>query len=150
MFGKILVGYDGSNGSQTALEKAVVFARSTRAQITGLWVRSLLHHSDFPGEFEDENGAGARCFDALREDMRLAAEANGIEISCVCRAGHPAKTIVEFATKGAFNLIVVGHRGHSAFWGRRLGDTANRIADHAVCNVLIVKEEESSNEQRGA
>jgi len=28
---------------------------------------------------------------------------------------------------------------HSEMWGRLLGDTADRISDHAHCSVLIVK-----------
>ena len=31
------------------------------------------------------------------------------------------------------------HSDHSELWGRLLGDTADRIADHAQCSVLIVK-----------
>jgi nucleotide-binding universal stress UspA family protein len=35
---------------------------------------------------------------------------------------------------------VVGHSDHSGLWGRLLGDTADRISDHAHCSVLIVKQ----------
>ena len=31
------------------------------------------------------------------------------------------------------------HLDHSELWGRLLGDTADRIRDHAHCSVLIVK-----------
>jgi hypothetical protein len=36
-------------------------------------------------------------------------------------------------------LIVARHSDHSQMWGRLLGDTADRISDHAHCSVLIVK-----------
>ena len=58
---------------------------------------------------------------------------------CVARAGHPAKTIVQHPNEGGYDLIVVGHSDHSELWGRLLGDTADRSADHANCSVLIVK-----------
>jgi len=47
---------------------------------------------------------------------------------------------VNFAKEGGYDLIVVGHSDHSELWGRLLGDTADRISDHAHCSVLIVKQ----------
>lgn len=41
-------------------------------------------------------------------------------------------------------MIVVGHSDHSELWGRLLGDTADRVSDHAHCSVLIVKQPEKS------
>ena len=60
--------------------------------------------------------------------------------------GHPAKAIIKFAVDGNYDLIVVGHSDHSALWGRLLGDTADRIADHAHCSVLVVKTGVSAKE----
>jgi nucleotide-binding universal stress UspA family protein len=68
----------------------------------------------------------------------LAAE-QGIKIRCETRRGHPAKALVQAAADQACDLIVVGHSDHSELWGRLLGDTADRISDHAHCSVLIVK-----------
>ena len=50
-----------------------------------------------------------------------------------------AKVLVTFAREGGYDLIVIGHSDHSECWGRLLGDTADRIADHAHCSILIVK-----------
>ena len=47
--------------------------------------------------------------------------------------------IVNFAKDGGYDLIIVRHSDHSELWGRLLGDTADRISDHAHCSVLIVK-----------
>ena len=139
MFQNLLVAYDGSRGSKTALKHAIMMARVLPARITALWVRPMAHHFDLPAQFDDEDGAHARHFRLLREDVRCVAEADGIEIRCVSRAGHPAKTIVHFAEREDCDLIVLGESGHSAFWGRLLGDIADRVADCAHCNVLIVK-----------
>ena len=67
----------------------------------------------------------------------------GIGIGCESRAGHAAKVMVTFARDGGYDLVVVGHSDHSEFWGRLLGDTADRISDHAHCSVLIVKQPET-------
>ncbi len=37
----------------------------------------------------------------------------------------------------AADLIVLGHSGHSAVWGRFLGTTAEKVSRHAHCSVLI-------------
>jgi hypothetical protein len=40
---------------------------------------------------------------------------------------------------------VIEHSDHSELWGRLLGDTADRVSDHAHCSVLIVKQPEPSS-----
>ncbi len=140
VFQKILVGYDGSKGGKAALERAATVAKGYHAQITALWVRQPLpRHADLPGESEGEAEAANEYFSERRKEVSEFAKQQGIEIVCESRAGHAAKTIVNFADEGKFDLIVVGHSDHSALWGRLLGDTADRIADHAHCSVLIVK-----------
>ena len=71
--------------------------------------------------------------------MQEVAAQHGLSIACETRRGHPAKEIVKVAAEGAYDLIVIGHSDHSELWGRLLGDTADRISDHAHCSVLIVK-----------
>ena len=41
-----------------------------------------------------------------------------------------------------YDLILIGPSDYSELWGRLLGDTADRISDHAHCSVLIVKQPE--------
>jgi nucleotide-binding universal stress UspA family protein len=132
MFQKILVGYDGSKGGRAALGRAVLMAKSANAQITALWVREPLPR--YTAEAADEYFR-----DRQKEIAEVAAQ-HGIQIGCETRSGHPAKSIVTFADEGGYDLIVVGHSDHSEMWGRLLGDTADRISDHAHCSVLIVKQ----------
>jgi len=140
MFQKILVGYDGSKGGKAALEHAAVMAKQSNAQITVLWVRQPLpRHADLPGESEGEAEAADEYFAERKREVEEAARRHGIAIACESRTGHAAKVIVGFADQGRYDLIVVGHSDHSELWGRLLGDTADRISDHAHCSVLIVK-----------
>jgi len=135
----ILVGYDGSKGGKAALEAAVELARKFEGRVTALWVREPLpRHSDLPGEIE-ESEAADRYFAARQEEVAKTASQLGIPIGCEAARGHPAKAIVGYAQKGGYDLIVIGHSDHSGLWGRLLGDTADRIADQALCSVLIVK-----------
>ena len=150
MFQKILVGFDGSKGGKAALQHAAIMAREYEAQLTALWVREPLpRHSDLPGEFEEEKEAADDYFAERQKEVQEAASQHGIKIACELRRGHPAKTLVKYADEGRFDLIVVGHSDHSELWGRLLGDTADRIADHAHCSVLVVKQPQDSPGQQG-
>lgn len=141
MFQKMLVGYDGSKGGKAALQRGAVMAKQTNAEITAVWVREPLpRHSDLPGEFEEETEAADEYFKERQKEVAEVAAQHGIQIKCETRRGHPAKTIVKYADEGGFDLIVIGHSDHSELWGRLLGDTADRISDHAHCSVLIVKQ----------
>ena len=147
MFQKILVGYDGSKGGKAALERAAVAAKHHNAQLTALWVREPLpRHSDLPGEFEEEKEGADEYFKERQREVAEMATRHGINIDCVSRAGHPAKTILRFADENGCDLIVIGHSDHSELWGRLLGDTADRIADHAHCSVLVVKHPEKQGQ----
>jgi len=140
MFKNILVGYDGSKGGQAALRRAAVLARDLNVQLTALWVREPLpRYTDLPGEPESEAEAADEYFQERKKEVAEVAAQHGIKIACETRPGHPAKSIVQFATDQGCDLIVVGHSDHSELWGRLLGDTADRISDHAHCSVLIVK-----------
>jgi nucleotide-binding universal stress UspA family protein len=140
MYKNILVGYDGSKCGKAALQRAAVIAKALDAQLTAVWVREPLpRHSDLPGEFEEEAEAADEYFKERQKEVADAAAQHGIRIGCETRRGHPAKSIVKAADEGHHDLIVVGHSDHSELWGRLLGDTADRISDHAHCSVLIVK-----------
>jgi nucleotide-binding universal stress UspA family protein len=140
MHKNILVGYDGSRGGKAALAAGAELAEKFGGQVTALWVREPLpRHSDLPGEFEEESEAADEYFAERQEEVTEFANGLGQTIRCEVARGHPAKAIIKFAADGGFDLIVVGHSDHSALWGRLLGDTADRIADHAHCSVLVVK-----------
>jgi nucleotide-binding universal stress UspA family protein len=140
MFQKILIGYDGSKGASAALFHAATMAKEFKAELTALWVREPLpRYTDLPGEPEEAAEAADEYFKERCKEVETAANGHGILIACETRPGHPAKTIVKFADDGGYDLIVVGHSDHSELWGRLLGDTADRITDHARCSVLVVK-----------
>ena len=49
----------------------------------------------------------------LLEAAKVKAKEAGIELKTHMRPGHPAKTILEVAKEGKFDLILVGHSGLS-------------------------------------
>ena len=145
MFQNALVGYDGSKGAKVALECAAVMAKECGTDVTALWVSEPLpRYSDLIGELKDEKEAADEYYRARCTEVFRIAKRHGVEIRCKTWRGHPVKTIPRFADEGGYDLIVVGHSDHSEFWGRLLGDTADRIADHAHCSVLVVKKQKTN------
>ncbi|HTX22574.1 MAG TPA: universal stress protein [Candidatus Aquilonibacter sp.] len=148
MFQKVLIGYDGSKRAKAALRCAAAMAMDFNMKLTALWVREPLPRcSDLPSEVVAGKEAVNEYFDELCKEIKAVVKTHCLDIRCVARAGHPAKTIVQYADEGGYDLIVVGHSGHSELWGRLLGDTADRISDHAHCSVLIVKTVPKISEQ---
>lgn len=140
MFKKILVGYDGSKGGKLALQRAMELARGSGGSVTALWVQAPLpRYSDLPGEPEDMTEAGERYFAERKQEAEAMAAGQGMPIACATLRGHPARTLVTMAQAEGFDLIVIGHSDHSEMWGRMLGDTADRVCDHAHCSVLVAK-----------
>lgn len=148
MYKKILVAYDGSAGAQLALTHALSLAKALGAALTALWVHSSLpHYPETPSEINEEKEAADAYFEHIVNDVQTAATATGLAVQVEARAGGVAQVILQFAEEGAYDLIVLGSRGHSGTWGHLLGHTTDRVSDHAQCSVLIVKGETAEEGQ---
>ena len=55
------------------------------------------------------------------------------------RQGHEVEEIVTAAREGRFDLLVIGHHGHSRIFERTMGSTAQSIVRLAPCPVLVAK-----------
>ena len=140
MYKRILVGYDGSEGSKKALEHAIYLAKELGAELTALWARSSLpHYPETVDEVEEEKESATTFLQAITKDLMTFSKTHGIDIKADAKSGHAAKTISDYAKEKSFDLIVLGHRGHSGLWGSLLGHTADKVSEHAHCSVLIVR-----------
>ncbi len=138
--GTVVVGVDGSDGGQQALDVALAEAklRGARLRVVTAWHMSTMAYGTGgmipdvdPALFEE--GASAALDTAL---AALDERTTSVEIERVLRMGQPAEVLVEEA-RGA-DLLVVGSRGHGGFAGLLLGSVSHQCAMHASCPVLIV------------
>ena len=78
---------------------------------------------------------------ALRERQRqalhVAAEHGVREVQTHFEIGHVAQLIVSGAERDQADLRVLGRSGHSERGDRFMSSTADKIARHAPCSVLI-------------
>jgi nucleotide-binding universal stress UspA family protein len=122
MYDRILVGTDGSATAARAVARAVGLAGEVGATLTIMTA-----------------GRGDR---AERIVAEAAAEhaSSEVEIDTLVVDAQAASGLVEAATGGGYDLLVVGNKGMtglSRFF--RLGSVPNKVSHHLPCNLLIVK-----------
>ncbi|HET6830263.1 MAG TPA: universal stress protein [Solirubrobacterales bacterium] len=137
MSSKIVVGLDGSAGSDRALEAAVEVAKRDQAAIVLCHVvERIAAKGDMPPIHADEP--------AIEERVeRQAAELReqGLEVETRFESiilGGPGRSIAEVADELGADLIVVGTRGHSALAGVILGSVTQKLLHLAKCPVLCI------------
>jgi nucleotide-binding universal stress UspA family protein len=140
MYNKILVAYDGSEGSRKALKAGVEMAAIFKSELHSICVEvDLPHYVATIGEFTEVKLQKDTYFQKLNEEAEDLADETGINLTTHIAAGHAVDSIVGFATEGGFDLVIVGFTGHSRIFERIWGGTSRNIARFSPCAVLIVK-----------
>ncbi len=123
----------------TAFAKALELAELTRASLTALAIEGPLPaYAATIGEVEEVKREKDLFFNALAVNAREQGRQAGVDVEVEVRPGHAAEVISEFASAGGYDLVVLGHRGHF-LRDHLLGSTADRVAEHAPCPVMIVR-----------
>lgn len=140
----ILVGCDLSDGSDTAIDRALVIAGQHGAHVV------LVHAQadDAPIENVDnemlqqigEVTAAVRLEEARGLADRLAVlQGRGITAEAVSRSGPPGEVMAAVATERAAELIVVGTHGRTGLSRFLIGSQATEVVRHAPCDVLVCR-----------
>ena len=136
----IVVGVDGSESSQAALEWAVAEAKLRGTPVTALMAWGYLDQHHVPAEdrsFDpDYDEASAR--DALAQyvDDVLGPEAAAdVELRPSCDL--PFRALLEAG--GDAEVLVVGARGRGGFAGLLLGSVSQKVLHHAPCPVAVIR-----------
>lgn len=138
-FERILVAIDGSECSDRAYAKALELALLTNARLTALAIEGPLPaYAATIGEVDEVKREKDEYFMGLASRAERQALDAGVQIDVEVRAGHPAELISHVARDGGYDLVVLGHRGHF-LRDHLLGSTADRVAEHAPCPVMIVR-----------
>jgi nucleotide-binding universal stress UspA family protein len=134
----VVIGYDGSEASGRALDRAAVIARG-EARVTVVTAVPFRAH------------AGGRSMGAIDEREELAEEratldqakarleTQGIHVTAVEGEGDPADVIIEAAKQADADLVVVGTRGHGTTKRLMLGSVSTKVVHEAPCDVLVVR-----------
>lgn len=140
MFRKILLAYDGSPGARRALDVALHLAKVDGAELWALAVEERLpHYAATVGEMAEEKEFANHFYQEHLTIAHEQAKNVGVRLKSEIRAGHAARTIIDFAKEGSFDLMVLGSSGHSKVWAMFLGTTAEKVSRHVPCTVLLVR-----------
>ncbi len=138
---KILVGVDGSEASLKAAKWAVDLAAATGAAVTYaysivpvayppemMWVPTI--------EFERaRQEAAAKLLNQTREQTTR----QGVTIENITLHGSAAEAMADEAKAQAYDLLVVGSRGHGAVKRILMGSVASRLVHICERPVLVVR-----------
>lgn len=139
----IVVGVDGSEDSQSALDWAVDEARhrNGRLRLITVWAKQPM--AWYPAVLETAAGGIAVVKSPEEDAAALQAQAlksvaeTGVAASGTLIHSHsPASAILDAAQEA--DLVVVGSRGHGGFSGLRLGSVSHQVVNHAAVPVLVV------------
>jgi nucleotide-binding universal stress UspA family protein len=140
---KLLVACDGSKDALRAVKYAagMLGSMSDEGSITLISVHdtvALRHASRFVGK------------DAINEYLREISEQDlaaarkaldkaGVKHDMIIRTGHVANEISSAASRGKFDMILMGSKGRSALRDLLIGSIAKRVSEIATVPVLLVK-----------
>jgi nucleotide-binding universal stress UspA family protein len=138
-FTHVLVPIDGSDGADKALDCALSLCSTIGAELTALAVEGKLPaYAATAGEVDEVKREKDAFFVNVLDRAREQAEARDVDVRTELAPGHAAEVITHYARAHGCDLIVIGHRGH--FLGDYLlGSTADRVAHHAHCPVMVVR-----------
>ena len=134
---RIVVGVDGSPGSDAALRWAAEHAPAFEARLVAVHCWSPpLHGTE--AEPPAEVAALERDFGAVLDAAveRVTTIAPDVPVEKVLSRGDPADVLTELAAGAA--LLVLGSRGTSGHTGVVLGSVSRRTTDRATCPIVIV------------
>jgi nucleotide-binding universal stress UspA family protein len=150
MAAPILLAYDGSPSSQSAIARAAAILGARPAVVLFVWDPVM------PGPTGDPFGVGGPMVDPVQvqeldtlvrgqadavaaDGARRATEA-GFDAVGVAEETHGStwSTIVDVAQDREVELIVVGARGHSGVRSLLLGSVSNGVVHHARLPVLVL------------
>lgn len=119
MYTKILVAFDGSEGSRKALKRAVKLAYCFDSELHSVSVEvDLPQYVATAGEFEEVKSQKDAYFGKLNAEAVELARGEGVTLTPHVLAGHPVDAICDFCREGGFDLMVVGFTGHSRIYER--------------------------------
>ena len=125
----IIVGTDGSETAERAVDRAGAIARALGATVH---VVSAFSRDPAP----ERGGERARAQQSVdRAEQRLSKL--GVESEGHLWPGEAGRALVQVAEEQGAQMIVVGNKGMAGA-RRVLGSVPNHVSHHARCDVLIV------------
>jgi nucleotide-binding universal stress UspA family protein len=145
VFQSIVVGTDGSETAQVAVDAAAELAQLSGARLELVSAyepvpsqRLRAEARQVPADVQWMVNPREDVDATLSEAAERVADA-GVESRSWAREGDPADAILDVAEELGADLIVVGNKGMTGAKRFLLGSVPNKVSHHAPCSVLIIR-----------
>jgi nucleotide-binding universal stress UspA family protein len=146
MFGRIVVGTDGSETAAEAVRQAVELAKMSGGTLDIVSAFEPIPQQRLKEEAQEVPGDVAYGV-GPREDVNATLESasgearrQGLDsVQTHPREGDPADAILDVAEETNADLVVVGNKGMTGAKRFLLGSVPNKVSHHAPCGVMIVR-----------
>ena len=152
---KVLIAYDGSRGSEGAIDDLVVSGLPSTGtahilSVAEVWMPQTSDGHTFAGsaaaagiattfkKYGEQSIAEAAMF-ANHAELRVKRVLPGWKILSTSTYGSPSRKILDTAEEFHPDLIVVGSHGHSTLSRFLLGSISQKILTEASCSVRIAR-----------
>jgi nucleotide-binding universal stress UspA family protein len=145
MFGRIVVGTDGSETAKEAVRQATDLAKQVGASLDVVSAYEPVPQSRLREERQqvpqdlEHTVTPREDVDATLAEAVKDIEATGVGVQTYARQGDPADAIIDVAEEQEADLIIVGNKGMTGAKRFLLGSVPNKVSHHAPCSVLIVR-----------
>ncbi len=142
-YGRILVGYDGSENSKRALRKATELAKVHGSELRIVTVEdtvgyvpslsSMMYPPNVRESLLEQGNA------LLKEALNSVKEAGIANVLGSVEEGSPADMILAYASDCKADLIVLGRRGIRGIERFLMWSVSSAVVSHSGFDVLVVK-----------
>jgi nucleotide-binding universal stress UspA family protein len=145
MFQRILIAWDGSDAALRAFDVAIDVTRRYDAELVAVSVAYSPAHAEIAADREESADAAQRYLQETFQEVSDRAERAGVTVEHQIIEGQaPARALLDFAHKHAFDLIVCGHH-HARRAGRLLlRGVTHELLEAASIPVLVVSEDDDA------
>lgn len=144
----IVVGIDGSRGSESALRFAAEEAKlhDVKLRVVTAWhIGATIYMSTSALAQVDPETLQREAQKVAEEEVeRVLGPQRSENIEVVARQGDAAGVMIDESKRA--QILVVGSRGHGGFTGLLLGSVGQQCASHSLCPVVVVHPPPKSSE----
>lgn len=138
----VVVGIDGSEGSQRAAERAVAIARHWGAKLRLVTVvrtpEGWWGIGGAPPSPEALSTALVEGQQQILAEVEDALDLEGVDYETVAELGDPVSRLIAVCEIAEADVLIIGRRGAGLAERVILGSTADRLTHLAPCPVMVV------------
>jgi len=134
---EIVVGYDGSDSSKSALKQAADFAKALGDSLVLVFAAAPGGYGG--GEVPEQRKAVEEFGQKLMDEGVEAAKLAGVECSVEMINEHPHQALITAGEKHDARMIVVGSHGENPLKGAIIGSTPYKLVQLSEVPVLVVR-----------